>query len=268
MDATSGSTVDLAKDQRLEAVYDYIITFDLEVSLIWFYHSGWSWTSALFMLNRYLPFVDTVNGLWPPAHWHGVKLTIPQVILTIRTWAIWHRDRKLAVVLLLFFAAVWGPTFAVMTIFTRSLEFGPAPFPGFVGCNFVAANQILFVTWALLMVYEAGILVLMAYRAYVGWSNGGGNTALFTAVYRDGILYYLYLFVLSLVNIIVIKVFPKYIILLAAVERVVHSVLASRVILHIRDLATRNPSSSILFDFVTFLIPYGNPLANRMSSQQ
>ncbi|KAF7419652.1 hypothetical protein PC9H_002244 [Pleurotus ostreatus] len=271
MDETSGLIIDLAKDQRLEAylvlssavilVYDYIITFDLEVSLIWFCHSGWSWTSALFMLNRYLPFVDTVNGLWhdfvpdithdacrlsfQATGWlYVVGISITEIILTIRTWAIWYRDPKLAVVLLVFIAVVWGPTFAVMIAFTKSFEFGPAPFPGFVGCNLVAANQILLVSWVLLIVYEAGILILMTYRGYVGWRSGGGNTALFTAIYRDGLLYYLYLFVLSLVNIIVIKVFPKYIILLAALERVVHSVLASRVILHIRDLATRNPSSS------------------------
>ncbi|KAF7430166.1 hypothetical protein PC9H_005866 [Pleurotus ostreatus] len=226
--------IQLAKDQRLDAclvlssaiilVYDYIITFDLEVSLIWFYHSGWSWTTMLYILNRYLPFVDTINGLWhdfvlgiprdacmlsfQATGWlYVIGISVTEIILTIRTWAIWRRDRRLAAILLLFFAAVWGPKFAVMAIFTKSLQFDPAPYPSFVGCNLVAANQILFVSWALLMVYQAGILILMAYRGYIGYCSGG-NTALFTAVYRDGILYYLYLFVLSLINIAVIKAFP------------------------------------------------------------
>lgn len=38
---------------------------------------------------------------------------------------------------------------------------------------------------------DQGILILMAYRGYVGYC-GRGNTALFTAVYRDGTPAYVY----------------------------------------------------------------------------
>ncbi|KAL4260149.1 hypothetical protein AB1N83_008817 [Pleurotus pulmonarius] len=213
-------------------VYDYILTFDKEVSLIWFYQSTWSWTSILFMLNRYLPFFDTFDSLWhnlmpgitPDACskayqavcWlYILGIGVTEVVLTIRTWAIWRRSRKLAIFLSVFFVVVWGPAFAVLGVFINTIKFGPAPYPGFNGCNVIGASQILFVVWVLLIVYEAGILALMAYRGYIGYRDGG-NTALFNAVYRDGILYYLYLFALSLVNITVIKMFPQDVILLAS----------------------------------------------------
>ncbi|KAF9490931.1 hypothetical protein BDN71DRAFT_1510838 [Pleurotus eryngii] len=146
----------------------------------------------------------------------GEAHAVPQGILTIRTWAVWH-SREIAdsrPFLSLFFAtAVWGPNFAVIDGCLHKVldPAPPRPYPGFVGCDFVAGNQILFVTWALLMVYEAS-----EQPPWRRWGTLTDDQALFTAVYRDGILYYLYLFVLSLINIAVIEAFPKYIIPLAA----------------------------------------------------
>ncbi|KAF4564074.1 hypothetical protein EYR36_003325 [Pleurotus pulmonarius] len=45
-------------------VYDYILTFDQEVSLIWFHRSSWGLTSVLFLVNRYLPFLNIANSVW------------------------------------------------------------------------------------------------------------------------------------------------------------------------------------------------------------
>lgn len=259
--------VQLVEYQRLETclsissavvlVYDYMITFDLEASLIWSHHSGWSWTAILFMLNRYLPFVGSANFLWhefTSGVTHGVcenlfeatgwlilvSVTTAEIILTIRTWAVWQRTRILTIALSIFFVVVWGPNIAVMWIFLDSIEFGPTPYPGYQGCNIVKSSQIMAVTWGLLMLYETVILILMVYRGYISYRNGG-NSALFNVVYRDGVLYYFYLFVLSLVNIIVISSHPRYIFILASYEHAIHAILASRMILHMRDLASRDP---------------------------
>ncbi|KIM35818.1 hypothetical protein M413DRAFT_325366 [Hebeloma cylindrosporum] len=71
------------------------------------------------------------------------------------------------------------------------------------------------------------------------------NTSLMKVVYRDGVLYYLYLFVLSCINIIIVKTLPEdYQPLLSLVERMLHSILTSRVILHIRAQAVENPAWS------------------------
>jgi len=55
------------------------------------------------------------------------------------------------------------------------------------------------------------------------------------AVYHDGIIYYLWLLALCVMNIFLVKMLPHYYRhLLTAVERVFHSMLASRVLLDIR----------------------------------
>ncbi|KAL0954061.1 hypothetical protein HGRIS_005211 [Hohenbuehelia grisea] len=205
-------------------LYDYLITWDLEVALVWLYPPGWSITSLLFMLARYLPFVDTINVLWhqlspgiTPAScelsfratgWmYLIGIAITEVILAIRTWAVWGRDRRMTIALPLFFVAIWIPNFVIMGFFLDSLVFEPAPYPEYRGCNIVHGSKILFATWVMLMVYEAVILGLMMYRGYISYCNGG-NSALFNVVYRDGALYYLYLFAVSLVNILVINLIP------------------------------------------------------------
>ncbi|KAJ3503599.1 hypothetical protein NLJ89_g8360 [Agrocybe chaxingu] len=63
----------------------------------------------------------------------------------------------------------------------------------------------------------------------------GGNHAMLKVVYRDGIVYYSYLFVLSLVNVIVMPRIPSDLAtLLALLVRTLHALLTCRVILHIR----------------------------------
>jgi hypothetical protein len=43
-------------------LYDFILTFPQEVSLIW--PAPWSLMKVLFLLTRYLPFADVVIRLW------------------------------------------------------------------------------------------------------------------------------------------------------------------------------------------------------------
>ncbi|PFH53279.1 hypothetical protein AMATHDRAFT_45557 [Amanita thiersii Skay4041] len=43
-------------------IYDYLLTVHLEEALIW--SSNWSYIKVLFLINRYLPFVDITLGLY------------------------------------------------------------------------------------------------------------------------------------------------------------------------------------------------------------
>jgi len=40
-------------------LWDYILTFGMEVDLIW--KSKWNFMKALYLLQRYLPFIDTIG---------------------------------------------------------------------------------------------------------------------------------------------------------------------------------------------------------------
>lgn len=39
-------------------VYDYLLTLEMEIELVW--RSKWNWIKYLYLFQRYLPFVDTV----------------------------------------------------------------------------------------------------------------------------------------------------------------------------------------------------------------
>jgi hypothetical protein len=67
-------------------------------------------------------------------HWHVLSrkwahcisidsiLNFMPVILTIRTWAVWGRSRRVAIFLSIFFAAMWIPGFIVMGFWEGTVE--------------------------------------------------------------------------------------------------------------------------------------------------
>ncbi|KAF4581796.1 hypothetical protein EYR40_002814 [Pleurotus pulmonarius] len=153
-----GTDSPLAVSSAVVLVYDYMITFDLEASLIWSHHSGWSWTAILFMLKRYLPFAGSANFLWhefTSSVTHGVcenlfeatgwlilvSVTTAEIILTIRTWAVWQRTRILTIALSIFFVVVWGPNIAVMRIFLDSIECETASYTTYEAAPLLTATR-------------------------------------------------------------------------------------------------------------------------------
>ncbi|THH18065.1 hypothetical protein EW146_g2864 [Bondarzewia mesenterica] len=67
------------------------------------------------------------------------------------------------------------------------------------------------------------------------------NSPLIISLYRDGIMYYIYLFVLSVINVTVLLTAPReYANLLSLLQRVLHSVLSSRILLHLRQAANQS----------------------------
>jgi len=237
-------------------LWDYILTFSMEVDLVW--KSEWNFMKGLYLLQRYFPFIDTI---WLVLyHQTGVDLTktacqkvyyasavisvvglaASEMVLTLRTWAVWKRDKRLSIILPVVYLLFWGPAFVILGIFLKSMTFGDPPYPGFKGCLLTHANKYLALLWLLLIVWDTLMLVLILVPAVLAY-RCGGNSALIKAVYRDGVVYYLYLFVLSFVNVVVVTTHPtQYQHLLTSMERLLHSILTSRVLLHIRVRAGEN----------------------------
>ncbi|PPR00253.1 hypothetical protein CVT24_005021 [Panaeolus cyanescens] len=222
-------------------IYDWFLTFEMEVALVW--KSNWNFMKVLFLLQRYMPFADTVflilylkfgPGLGvvsckrfyaASGYMMATGTALSELILTLRVWAVWHRDPRLTIFLPLVYLGCWIPIMYFMYVFLQSLVFTilPGNLHNILGnqCFIIEADRIFYMVWVLLIILEA-------YKA-------GGDSALYQTVYRDGAIYYLYLFALSTLNIIVIRVLPHgYENLLTGIERCVHSMLTSRVLLHIR----------------------------------
>ncbi|KAH8119853.1 hypothetical protein DFH11DRAFT_1739165, partial [Phellopilus nigrolimitatus] len=230
--------------------YDYLITFNAEKRLIW--PSSWSLPKVLFLLTRYLPFIDTSIALWqhlkPFMTQRGctvaymstgwlilLGILVAEIILLLRTWAVWERSRSIGIGLSIWTAALWISNMVCLGIFLKSVKFSPLPF-GLSGCLVVSGNTILSINWILLMIFEAGILGLMVVKAVQKYRIQR-STIIYKAVYRDGSIFYVYLFVFSLANVIVILTLPHgFFNMLSSIERVTHSILTARILLNLRSL--------------------------------
>ena len=102
------------------------------------------------------------------------------VILTIRCWAVWNRDRRLTIGLPIFFflsvvaviviLVICLPTvqreltwLATIHTLMSSFQDGLMPFPELRGCVLVSGSPVLFYAWIIFMVYEAGVLLHSRY---------------------------------------------------------------------------------------------------------
>ncbi|KAK7047760.1 hypothetical protein VNI00_006088 [Paramarasmius palmivorus] len=260
-------------------LYDYVLTLDMEVELIWF--APMTWVKLLYLIQRYLPFVDTASlllyGAVTPGlstqecttilnicHWmHTIGMTVSEVVLTLRAWAICQEQfHRLSTYLIIFFALYMLPTFVVMTDLFRFTEFTPAPLG--TGrqnvsdktealCIVYGGPSMVYLAWILSAIYRTVILCLLVYCGYpackylliqsvrtlvlrVRTDKNRKYATLFNVAYRDGALYYLLIITLSIASVVVILTNRgTFNYLLMTTIRVLHVVLTSRSVLHIRQ---------------------------------
>ncbi|TDL25275.1 hypothetical protein BD410DRAFT_785162 [Rickenella mellea] len=221
-------------------VWDYLILLPEEVSLIW--PSRWTLSKCLFLMNRYLVVVDPLmliyvlmigndehvlseynelisNELWPG-------------ILILRTYAVWGcKLNKHLTILFLLYLCLIGPDFWAAHKYLAGLQV--VIVPGAPGCALVATNR--WVWWPImqLMVIESVLIILLAYKAFQHFRVG--RTSLITIMYYDGLLYFICIQVTLVANLVVVLVTTVALkSFLVNLQRVLHSVLCTRILLHIR----------------------------------
>ncbi|KAJ3877819.1 hypothetical protein F5051DRAFT_373848 [Lentinula edodes] len=209
--------------------------------------------NVLYILQRYMPFIDTIAfastaSLVRPMNpdtcrvlvnisgWMSLAgIALTEVVLTVRTWALWENDSRLSFGLPIFFVCCWAPSFYILNVFLQTQTFIPSPFPQEFGCTYLGGQSVFYLCWVLLTVYEAGMLLLMLIPAIKSFRSGRWF-ALTRIVYRDGITYYIVLFAWSAMNVVTIILLSHTALetLFNSYQRVIHTVLTSRAILHMR----------------------------------
>ncbi|KAK1226633.1 hypothetical protein PQX77_010392 [Marasmius sp. AFHP31] len=129
-------------------------------------------------------------------------------------------------------------------MFVKGVQFpDPTPIPGIAGfgeCFYLISNKDIVVCWALLMVYDTVSFALMAVPGFKAFRSGG-HSHLVKVIYRDGVVYYGLIFLVSLINVVIIVTLPlSYTHIISPFERILHSILASHAILHIRKAASED----------------------------
>lgn len=251
-------------------VYDYVLTFELENHYMWS-KQRWNLIRVLFFVNRYMPFVDITVSLcaqliptlsdrdckllYRLAAWSFCfSIALSEVILTMRTWTLWKTKSWLGIALAAFYLGCWVPIFIIFgTFLTHANVFGFRLLQyEYAVCIVDPGNVNLYLCWILVLVYDTGTMILMVIAGaklcaqFRGQPRG--SSALVFTLYRDGITYYIALFILSVANIITIVILPRDLVnLFSVLQRAIHTALSSRVILHLREQAgKRNTFSDTL----------------------
>jgi hypothetical protein len=125
--------------------------------------------------------------------------------------------------------AVSVPTAVLVNMETRSLHY-KSPTPDVLGCTLASAGTELIFGYMIIMLSETAIAVLTAIKAYRDLRRS--RVPWILKLYRDGLLFYVYLLMISIANVMVPILAPSmYANWLGTPQRVLHSVLCSRVLL-------------------------------------
>ncbi|KAA1472236.1 hypothetical protein DENSPDRAFT_881096 [Dentipellis sp. KUC8613] len=221
--------------------YDYALTLPQEVALIW--PSRLSAVKVLFFLTRYLavgdlsmllylqfasaPSEDECRCVWTVSGWMIIwGVGIGLIIQAVRTWAVWDCGRSVGIILAVTFLGTAGVDCYAFAKFTSSLIFTPMRDVSSVftrGCLVTGGSHILLTDCAVVVFYD---------------TSSPSSSTLINTLYRDGILFYVYLFGISLANLIVMATARDSLTnVLPALQRTLYSILSSRILLNIRKAA-------------------------------
>ncbi|KIO33129.1 hypothetical protein M407DRAFT_17995 [Tulasnella calospora MUT 4182] len=193
-------------------LWDIIITWDREAHYVW--RTRWSFAKLIFLFNRYLApsaFLCMVLGWFFTVQCALAAITISSV-LSARLWALYDRDRRVLMVLILGFLACFLPGW-VLTFRSGASSIDPGDLRIFGnvltyigGVTMLEGDDAL--DWRLKkcyhfrlpkvscsivigsLIYESGIFVALLWKMF----KDKKKTRIIEAFYRDGIVYYVVIF--------------------------------------------------------------------------
>lgn len=184
-------------------VYDYMLTLEQEVKLLW--PTKLTTAKVLFLVARYTPFLDLVGVvityhlldspractvLYTYALWsYTVGICITEVILALRCWAVWGRDRRFGIGLGISLAMIWVAVLGLVIKFQNTLIFSPATEQG---CFLTGGSRTAYVVlYALFLASDSLVLVLTLAKCLKSMRSTSHHSIVLASLYKDGILYYL-----------------------------------------------------------------------------
>ncbi|PFH48723.1 hypothetical protein AMATHDRAFT_64736 [Amanita thiersii Skay4041] len=226
--------------------FDYFLTLDSEVTFIW--QPDWGIVKALFLLMRYVPFVDVTFRLYHHAipsttRWGcllsgqvvpasiTIGLASTEYLLAIRTWGLWRKHRVAGIVI---FTLATGCLITILVLiveYLRSVKFDRSPSLLEAPCAITAVDK-MFIVYAILFLFELALLFATLIAGIDLCSFG--TSRFIRVVIRDGVFYYIYLGALSAANVILLTKQTDYSHTLVMIHRVLHAVLAARVMFNLR----------------------------------
>ncbi|KAJ6562822.1 hypothetical protein DFH09DRAFT_1159700 [Mycena vulgaris] len=235
--------------------YDTLFNVDREYRHIW--RSKWGVVKILYLWTRYSTFIDTVlavqkrlNGDLDQSScraltnfttiFAGFGIGITEIILMIRTYALYGGSKKLLVFFLIMWFSIAGfNTWAVIK-WTESFKFEVAPNSN--SCDLSSSSNIGLVCYVSLIAGETAIVLLTLWKGLHTFSLSGTVfrcSGLVASFYRDGILFYLVMLLIFIVDVVLQRVAPPALKFIADTPlRVIHSISACHLVIHVRATAS------------------------------
>ncbi|KAJ7482185.1 hypothetical protein B0H11DRAFT_1213715 [Mycena galericulata] len=237
--------------------YDTLLQIGQEYRYIW--KSRWGVIKCLYLWTRYSTFIDTIIAVQERFDTHRdvancnqvmdfttffamFGIGMAEIILMIRTYAMYERSKKL----LVFFFTLWF-TVGVVDIWaafrwTESYHIESAP-SAISACYLGSSSGIGLVCYITLVVGETVIVLLTLRKGlqtfFRSKSTKSQPTELVTSFYRDGILFYLAILPISIVNVVTFFVAPPGLSRIADTPlRVTHTILCCHLVTHVRSIAS------------------------------
>jgi len=191
--------------------YDYLLTVEQELQYVW--SARWSSGKLLFILVRYIVFIDIPLFTWDyfasvqPSTICRVPFDIAMgfealgvlsawLVVGLRTWAIWNKNRVCGVVIILAFSAALGLGLYDVILFatyqsrteTTLLSLQQAS-----GCGMATLltaggeARLLFEFYVVSAMYEGVILFATLLRGVYHWRRSN-RSSLIATLYRDALL--------------------------------------------------------------------------------
>ncbi|KAJ6537863.1 hypothetical protein B0H19DRAFT_1240539 [Mycena capillaripes] len=235
--------------------YDTLLNIDQEYRLVW--KSRWSPMNCLYLWARYSAFIDTALAVHirtqldvGQSQCHTVTsfirifavigTIITEVILTIRTYALYGKSPSLLVFLSIMWFFISGVNIWALVKWTKSLT--EVAFSPVNSCNLDSPSNIGVVCYLSLLIGETVVFLLTAWRGFRTFSlsrSAHRHSQLVTTFYRDGILFYLAIFVILVVDLSLETQAPAGLKFIAdSPLRVMQSVLACHLVLHARAVGS------------------------------
>jgi len=183
--------------------YDTVLNVGDEVIFIW--GSRWNFGTWLYLATRYLAFVDmsamllylfrdimdvqTCRTVYATsAYFAFIGAVIAEIILTMRTYALWYKSRLVLVILILLDLSLLIPAAWITYMSVNALEFISSPFPTLVPCLPTVPMTKEFISIAGVMILEALMTILAVLSAVNHWRHT--KNPLIRTLYRDGVFYF------------------------------------------------------------------------------
>ncbi|KAF7986700.1 hypothetical protein HWV62_20224 [Athelia sp. TMB] len=199
---------------------------DKEIEYVW--NTPWSFGTVLYLLNRYLPFIDAFIAVRMFTADNSPEVTIifalrafflliirlaksatqychvsnplleslaavpnvTQVVLMVRTYAIWGRKRSILGGLVTLALCTLVPAIVICYFEVHSWKYVTAPPPAGTICFATGVSKIIFLAYVFLICCETCIVVLTMIKGVQHLRQT--RSSWIVKMYKDGLLFYFY----------------------------------------------------------------------------